>query len=42
MSDVVYRSEVKVERIQGPLRKAWLPGLRDHITCVHDQIRFKG
>jgi hypothetical protein len=39
MSDVVYRSEVKVERIQGPLRKAWLPGRRDHITFgVHSEI----
>lgn len=25
MSDVVYRSEVKIERIAGPLRRATLP-----------------
>jgi len=39
VSDVVYRSEVKIERIQGPLRKAWLPGLSDNITFgVHSEI----
>jgi hypothetical protein len=39
MSDVVYRSEVKVERIRGPLRKAWLPGRHDHVTFgVHSEI----
>ena len=39
MSDVVYRSEVRVERIAGPLRKAWIPGRRDHITFgVHSAI----
>jgi hypothetical protein len=26
MSEVVYRSEVKVERLEGPLRRAQLPG----------------
>ncbi|HEX9401581.1 MAG TPA: hypothetical protein VF912_15840 [Anaeromyxobacter sp.] len=26
MSDVVYRSEVAVERVKGPLRRAHLPG----------------
>ena len=25
MSDVAYRSEVRIERIKGPLRRAWLP-----------------
>ena len=31
MGDVVYRSEVKVERIQGPLRRAFLPGQKEPI-----------
>lgn len=26
MADIVYRPEVRVERIKGPLRRAWLPG----------------
>jgi hypothetical protein len=39
MGDVVYRSEVEVERIRGPQRRAWLPGLTDHITFgVHSEI----
>ena len=39
MSDVVYRSEVTVERLEGPLRKAWLPGRSDHSTFgVHSEI----
>ena len=39
MSDVVYRSEVVVERLHGPLRKAWLPGRDDPITFgVHSEI----
>jgi hypothetical protein len=25
MSQVVYRSEVRIERIKGPVRRAWLP-----------------
>ena len=25
MSEVAYRSVVRIERVQGPLRKAWLP-----------------
>jgi len=25
MADVVYRSQVKVERLGGPMRRAWLP-----------------
>jgi hypothetical protein len=25
MSDVVYRSEVRIERVKGPVRKAYLP-----------------
>lgn len=26
MADVVYRPEVRIERIKGTLRRAWLPG----------------
>jgi hypothetical protein len=25
MPDVVYRSEVRIERLKGPIRRAWLP-----------------
>ncbi len=36
---VVYRSEVKIERIKGPMRRAWLPALADPITFgVHSEI----
>ena len=39
MSEVVYRSEVTVERVEGPMRRAWLPGLSDPITFgVHSEI----
>lgn len=39
MSDVVYRSEVRVERVEGPMRKAWVPGRDKHITFgVHSAI----
>lgn len=39
MSEVVYRSEIKVERVRGPFRKAWLPGLDHNITFgVHSKI----
>lgn len=31
MSDVVYRSEVHIEREQGPIRFAWLPGENEPI-----------
>ncbi|MDH3518542.1 MAG: hypothetical protein OEM66_06420 [Acidimicrobiia bacterium] len=36
---VVYRSKVKIERIKGPMRKAWLPALKEPITFgVHSEI----
>ncbi len=39
MTDVVYRSEVRVERLRGPLRKAWLPGRDEAITFgVHSEV----
>ena len=25
MSEVVYRSNVRIERVKGPIRRAWLP-----------------
>ena len=39
MSEVVeYRSVVKIERVRGPIRKAWLPARDQHITFgVHSQ-----
>ncbi len=39
MSEVVYRSIVRVERVKGPVRKAWLPALDEPITFgVHSEI----
>lgn len=39
MSDVVYTSRVRVERIRGPLRQAWLPAREDPIEFgVHDAV----
>lgn len=32
MSDVVYRSEVHVERQRGPMRLAWIPGEKEPVT----------
>ena len=38
-NDVVYRSKVKVERVRGPMRNAWLPAVDDPVTFgVHDEI----
>lgn len=31
MSDVAYRSQVRVERVKGPVRKAWLPAETDPV-----------
>jgi hypothetical protein len=46
MSDVVYRSEVRIERVKGPLRLAWLPSEPDPVPfSVHGAIAehyFKG
>ncbi len=37
--DVVYRSEVTVERVRGPMRRAWLPGRQDDVTFgVHGAV----
>lgn len=38
-NDVVYRSVVKIERVRGPMRKAWLPTLEEPVTFgVHDEV----
>lgn len=39
MADVVYRPEVRVERVQGPLRRAQIPGEETPVTFgVHGAI----
>ncbi len=39
MSEVVYRSQVRVERIKGPLRRAYLPAEKEPVTfSVHGAI----
>ena len=39
MGDVVYRSHVRLERIKGPLRKAYLPAEREPVTFgVHGAV----
>lgn len=36
---VVYRSRVRVERVRGPLRRAWLPALAEPVLFgVHSEI----
>ena len=39
MTGVVYKSEVRIERVKGPVRLAWLPGEREPVTFgVHGAI----
>jgi hypothetical protein len=39
MAEVVYRSESVIERVQGPLRRAHVPGERDPVAFgVHGAI----
>ena len=39
MAEIVYRSEVRVERMGGPVRRAWLPGETEPVTFgVHGAI----
>lgn len=39
MSDIVYTSRVKVERVAGPLRRAWLPSEPNPVYySVHGEI----
>ncbi len=36
---VIYRSKVRIERVRGPLRNAWLPAKEDAVTFgVHDEV----
>ena len=39
MADVVYRSEVRIERVKGPLRKAYLPAESEPVIFgVHGAV----
>ena len=39
MSEVVYRSEVRIERVKGPVRKAYLPAEKDPVIFgVHGAV----
>ncbi len=39
MGDGVYRSDVKIERVKGPVRLAWIPGEKEPVTFgVHGAI----
>jgi hypothetical protein len=39
MSEVVYRSQVHVERVKGPIRKAYLPAEEEPIIFgVHSEV----
>ncbi len=39
MSDVVYRSQVRIERVKGPLRRAYLPAAAQPVTFgVHGAV----
>ena len=39
MSDVVYRSEVRIERVKGPVRKAYLPAEAEPVIFgVHGAV----
>jgi hypothetical protein len=39
MSDVVYTSSVKIERVKGPLRRAYLPQVESPVMFgVHSEI----
>lgn len=39
MSDVVYRSKVRIERVKGPVRKAYLPAEAEPVIFgVHGAI----
>lgn len=39
MGDVVYRSKVRIERVRGPLRRAYLPGAEEPVELgVHDEV----
>jgi len=39
MSDVVYRSQVRIERVKGPVRRAYLPAEKEPVVFgVHGEI----
>lgn len=39
MGEVVYRSRIRIERIKGPLRRAYLPAREEPIELgVHDEV----
>jgi hypothetical protein len=39
MSDVVYTSKVRIERVRGPIRKVWMPAMEEPISFgVHGAI----
>jgi hypothetical protein len=39
VSDVVYRSEVRIERVKGPVRKAYLPAEKEPVIFgVHGAV----
>lgn len=39
MGEVVYRSEVRIERVRGPLRRAWVPEERHPVHFgVHGAV----
>ncbi len=39
MPEVVYRSQVRIERVKGPVRKAFLPAESEPVTFgVHSEI----
>jgi hypothetical protein len=39
MSEVVYVSKVRLERVSGPLRRAWLPGEEQPLSFgLHGEI----
>jgi hypothetical protein len=39
MADVVYRSQVRIERVKGPVRKAYLPAEKDPVIFgVHGEV----
>ena len=39
MSDVAYKSEIRIERVKGPIRRAYLPGEKEPIVFgVHGAI----
>ena len=39
MSEVVYRSDVRIERVKGPIRRAYLPGEKEPVVFgVHGAI----